>query len=130
MKISRGLKMDTYNLQDLLEVYAAAKNKTIVFIRNPALEKQQDVNIINQVWQFYKEHLPEEIYDAIRYSDFNILEFDHEYTAQQFVEDNFPPLDLVENSNYWFTCVVINPVGMVIYENTPIIKPEEPVEGA
>ena len=130
MKISRGLKMDTYNLQDLLEVYAAAKNKTIVFIRNPALEKQQDVNIINQVWQFYKEHLPEEIYDAIRYSDFNILEFDHEYTAQQFVEDNFPPLDLVENSNYWFTCMVINPVGMVVYENNPIIKPEEPAEGA
>jgi hypothetical protein len=122
--------MDTYNLQDLLEVYAAAKNKTIVFIRNPALEKQQDVNIINQVWQFYKEHLPEEIYDAIRYSDFNILEFDHEYTAQQFVEDNFPSLDLVENSNYWFTCMVINPVGMVVYENNPIIKSEEPVEGA
>ena len=42
----------------------------------------------------------------------------------------YSELDLVENSNYWFTCMVINPVGMVIYENNPIIKPEEPVEGA
>lgn len=123
------LKMDTYNLLDLLETYAITKEKSIVFIRNQALEKQTDVNIINSVWEYYKEHLPDDIYKAITYSDFNVVEFADDYTAQQFIEDNFPPLNHVQDANYWFHCTAFNSKGEVVFENQPIEKPEE-TEGA
>jgi len=114
-----------YNLQDVIETYAESKNKSVVFVRNPVLEKQSDVTVINAVWEYYKEHLPEDVYQAITYSDFVFVEFDDDYSAQQFVEDNFPPLNLVKDSNYWFICTVYNPQGVVVHENYPIEKLEQ-----
>lgn len=109
--------MEVKHLFDIVEHYVKTKNTTIVFFRNQKLERSDDVQKINEVWEYYKEHLNDVVYYAITHSEYNIIEFMNVDSAIEFIEDNFPRRDQVPELIYWFHCSVFDPNGVMVYEN-------------
>lgn len=112
--------MEIKHLNDLIEYYVKTKSTALVFFRNQSLERCSDVNLINEVWSYYKEHLPDNVYYAITHSEYNYIEFMNADSAIEFVEDNFPRRDQVPSLLHWFHCSVYDSNGVMVYENEQI----------
>lgn len=105
------------NIFDMMYDYAEKNSCALVYFKNEALDKCQDQNLINNVYSFYEEILPEDMLLIIKTKHDDIIEFKSEDSARMNVEAWFPKREYVESDEYYFKCYIIDQSGYIIYEN-------------
>jgi hypothetical protein len=110
------------NFLDILCENAKSSGFSYLFFYNPYFAKlQQDKK--EKILKYYKEHLPEEVYYAIKQEFQNVLKYVSADSAIADASSWFPAVDYLPDSDYYWHCYVISPEGDFEYENI-VVKPE------
>jgi hypothetical protein len=108
------------SLQELISDYAAAREKILIWFDAKGIRKLEDagnVDKLNQVYTFYREFLPDDVYEEFFHSSFGTFERQDSIAAQDVAEDWFPPVETLPDSDYYVYCCVFNRRGVIEYEN-------------
>lgn len=108
------------NLLEILSDYAALKGKSFVWWNASAirdLEAKTEVDKLNTVYSFYREFLPDQLYEEFFTSSFGAFFYDDAETAQDHAEDWFPPSSLCPDADHYVYCCVFNATGGLVWEN-------------
>lgn len=113
--------MNNYKtLLELLSGYAQATQQSFVWYNASNIRKLEDagnVDKLNEVYSFYKEFLPSDLYEEFFHSSFGGITYSDAITAQGFAEDWFPRPNQVPDADYYVYCCVFNPLGALEWEN-------------
>lgn len=116
--------MNNYKtLLEMLSEYASVTQQSFIWFDAKGirrLEDAGDVDKLNQVYEFYKEFLPDDVYEEFFHSSFGVFTYSDAITAQDYAEDWFPREDLVPDSDYYVYSCVFNPSGALEWENPRI----------
>jgi hypothetical protein len=110
---------DSKNIFDILYDYTERNNCAVVYFHNKALEKTEDQALIDEVFSFYEEFLPEDLYLILKRGHDNMIQFSTDDQALINATSWFPSKDLVKSDEYYWYCCVISQQGDMIYENLP-----------
>lgn len=105
------------NIFDLMYDYTQRHKCCLLYFKNEALEKCDDQQLVNKVYSFYEEFLPDDMLLIIKAKNDNIIEFKSEDTAKMNAVSWFPTRNYVESDEYYFKCYVIDQTGYISYEN-------------
>ena len=121
---------DSLNIFDLLYNYAESNNCAVVyFVHKNFKDLTEDKQ--NEIFSFYEEFLPDDMYETLKQGRYNIIKFGTVDAAIMNAIEWFPPKVSVPDEDYFWTCYVIGPQGDIEYQNLdPVEHPEESDEGA
>ena len=108
------------SLQELISDYAVAREKVLIWFDAKGIRKLEDagnVDKLNQVYTFYREFLPDDVYEEFFNSSFGTFERQDSINAQDVAEDWFPHVETLPDSDYYVYCCVFNRRGVIEYEN-------------
>ena len=108
---------DTKNIFDMMYDYAEINNCSLIYFKNEALDKCGDQDLIDKVYSFYEEFLPEDMLLIIKTKHDSIIEFKTDDSAKVNASAWFPKREYVESDEYYFKCYVIDQTGYIVYEN-------------
>jgi hypothetical protein len=108
---------DAKNIFDIMYDYCEKNNCALVYFRNEALDRCEDQELVEKVYSFYEEFLPEDLLLIIKTKHNNIIEFRTDDTAILNASSWFPKREQVESDEYYFKCYVIDQAGYIIFEN-------------
>jgi hypothetical protein len=108
---------DSKNIFDLFYDCAEKYNCAYVYFYNKALENCKDESIINQVYEYYEEFLPEDLLLIIKTNQDNIIKFLTPDSARMNAASWFPTKEQLGNlpDEYYFKCYVIDSQGIIYY---------------
>jgi len=73
--------------------------------------------LIDEVYSFYEEFLPEDMLLIIKTKHNNIIQFRSDDSAKINAQAWFPKREYVQNDKYYFKCYVIDQSGYIVFEN-------------
>lgn len=114
---------DSKDIFDLLYECAEKNNCAYVYFHNKSLENCTDNNLINKVYSYYEEFLPDDLLLIIKSNQDNIIKFLTVDSAAVNAFSWFPKREQLvdENNNllpdeYYFKCYVVDAEG-ISYQN-------------
>ncbi len=108
---------DAKNIFDMMYDYAEQHNCALLYFKNPALDKCEDQQLIDKVYSFYEEFLPDDMLLIIKAKNDNIIQFNSDDAAKVNALAWFPKREYVESDEHYFKCYVIDQTGYISYEN-------------
>jgi hypothetical protein len=108
---------DAKNIFDIMYDYCEKNNCALVYFYNEALDRCENQDLIDSVYSFYEEFLPEDLLLIIKTKHDNIIQFKTDDTAKLNAESWFPKRQYVEKDEYYFKCYVIDQSGYIVFEN-------------
>lgn len=108
---------DAKNIFDIIYDYAEKNNCALLYFKNDALDKCEDQELVEKVYSFYAEFLPEDMLLIIKAKHDNIIQFRTDDAAKMNALAWFPEREDVESDEYYFKCYVVDQTGYVVYEN-------------
>jgi hypothetical protein len=109
---------DSKNIFDLLYDCAERYNCAYVYFYNKDLENCQDQKLIDDVYAYYAEFLPEDLLLIIKTNRDNVIKYLTSDSAILNAKSWFPTRSQIENmpDEYYFKCYVVDGQS-IIYEN-------------
>lgn len=114
---------DSKNVFDIMYECAAAQNCAYVYFQNKALRDCKNEELINQVYEYYSEFLPEDMLLIIKTGDDDIIKFRTTDTAVVNASSWFPKKEQLIDADgdplpdeYYFKCYAVDHQG-IYYEN-------------
>jgi hypothetical protein len=114
---------NSLNIFDILYQAAEINKCAYVYFYNRKLETCDDENLVEKVYSYYEEFLPDDLLLIIKANQDNIIKFLTEDSAIMNAASWFPKKDqLLDDSGefledeYYFNCYVID-AGGIIYKN-------------
>jgi len=108
---------ESKNIFDMMYNYCEINNCSLVYFYNKALDECKDQDLINSVYSYYEEFLPEDLLLIIKTKHDNIIEFKSDDVAKVNAASWFPNREYVESDEYYFKCYVIDQTGYIVFEN-------------
>lgn len=108
---------DAKNIFDIMYDYAEKNNCALLYFKNDALDRCSDQELIDRVYDFYEEILPEDMLLIVKTKHNNIIEFKSEDSARMNAESWFPKREHLESDEYYFKCYIVDQSGYIIFEN-------------
>jgi hypothetical protein len=108
---------DAKNVFDIMYDYAERNNCALLYFTNDSLDHCQDQDLIDKVYKFYEEILPEDMLLILKTKHNNIIEFKSEDSAKMNASAWFPERKYVDSDEYYFKCYVIDQSGYIVFEN-------------
>jgi hypothetical protein len=108
---------DAKNIFDIMYDYAETNNCSLIYFKNEALDQCADQDLIDKVYSFYEEFLPEDMLLIIKTKHDSIIKFKTDDSAKVNASAWFPKREYVESDEYYFKCYVIDQTGYIVYEN-------------
>ena len=105
------------NIFDIMYDYCEKNNCALVYFYNQALDRCENQDLIDSVYSFYEEFLPEDLLLIIKTKHDNIIQFKTDDAAKLNAESWFPKRQYVEKDEYYFKCYVIDQSGYIVFEN-------------
>lgn len=113
---------DSKDIFDLMYDCAAAQNCAFVYFHNDSLLKCEDQNLIDSVYSYYEEFLPDDILRIIKGNKENVIKFLSPDSASMNALSWFPKKDqLIDESGnplpdeYYFKCYAIDKEGIFYF---------------
>ena len=105
---------DSKNIFDLFYEIAERDDSAFVYFTNKALDNCTDQSIIDSVYSYYSEFLPEDLLLIIQAKNDNIIKFMTLDTARVNASSWFPTRDQLGDlsDEYYFKCYVIDKQGI------------------
>lgn len=109
---------DSLDIFDILYESAAQHNCTYVYFKNDALDNCTDQAVIDAVYAYYEEFLPEDMLLIIKRKRDNIIRCINDNTAKSNATSWFPTKEQLGDlpDEYYFKCYALD-AGGVIYQN-------------
>ena len=124
--------MNTFlQLQEIISAYAKETQQVLIWFNASGirrLEDANDVDKLNQVYAFYKEFLPNDVYEEFFHSSYGAFLRVDPILAQDVAEDWFPPNHLLPDKDYYVYCCVFNKSGAIEWENVDPLPRQEDTE--
>ena len=112
--------MDYKALKDTLSAYAKASGKSFIWHdgqKMRALESASDVTKINTVWTWYKDFMPDIVWENFKVSTYGTYHYNDTVSAQSDAEDWFPKSSLCPDADHYIYACVFNSNGSLAWEN-------------
>ena len=105
---------DTKNIFDLFYELAEKDNSAFVYFTNKALDNCEDQLVVDSVYAYYSEFLPEDLLLTIQAKNYNIIKFITLDAARVNAASWFPNKEQLGNlsEEYYFKCYVIDKQGI------------------
>ena len=82
---------NTFYLDNFIEKYAAQLGKPVLYLRSTGWNASSDVDAINASYTKYQSILPNDLWTALKNSEFVFSEIDDDVAdTMEWLEDNFP----------------------------------------
>jgi len=109
---------DSLDIFDLLYESAEKNNCSYVYFTNKALDNCQDQEVIDAVYAYYEEFLPEDMLLIIKTNRDNIIRFISDDAAMLNAISWFPKKENLGDlsDEYYFKCYAVDHQG-IIYQN-------------
>lgn len=107
--------MNILTFYQLIADYAKSVNKSILYFRTETNDPEE----LEELYKFYENKVPIEVYAALMSEKENFMLFDHVSTALKEAENFFPfHADLLEDEKHLFVYVhVFDEQGNSMFEN-------------
>ena len=110
---------NTFYLDNFIEKYAAQLGKPVLYLRSTGWNASSDVDAINASYEVYKDILPNDLWTALKNSEFVFCEVDDDVAdTMEWLSDNFPSSQASTTTpeNYIFYSLV-NAEGQQVASN-------------
>lgn len=109
---------DSLDVFDILYECAAKNNCSYIYFKNTALDNCTDQAVIDAVYAYYEEFLPEDMLLIIKAKRDNIIKFINNNTALLNATSWFPNREQLGelSDEYYFKCYALDASG-IIYQN-------------
>ena len=110
------MEITILRLYDLIIEYCQKHSKAVVYYEMKYINEEEKEDILS----FYKDKLPIEIYESLKYDDDNFIAFNKVETALDYAETIFPykPQIVEIDPKYFIFCCVFNENGEFMWDNS------------
>jgi len=106
--------LNSTNIIDLCSEFAEVNDNAFVYFYNKALDDCTDQALINSVYEYYSEFLPEDLLLIIQAKNDNIIKFITMTSARVNASSWFPTKEQLGDlpEEYYFKCYVVDKQGI------------------